>query len=97
MLALYKLLAACLLVVFAALAMADTYVCPDGCESKTTSAPADRSHTSTVCVFCAGGAVVHTAGVLIARLVPAPFSPAPPVIATRQSPADVPDHPPRAA
>jgi len=90
-----RLIAACLLAVFAMLATADAYACPDGCQSASSASAADRCNSSGQCVFCTGAVVALAPHVLlepISETLPtrdaqdptAPFAP-----------GTVPDHPPR--
>lgn len=48
-------LAACLLVVFAALATTDAFACPDGCQTAASPTAAEHCNVTGNCVFCAGG------------------------------------------
>jgi len=90
-----RLFAACLLVLFAALATADTFACPDGCQTASSGAIADQRNASGTCVFCTGG-VLRLALPAIAPPTTAPLpaqdlsSLHPPV-----QPAPPLDHPPR--
>jgi len=95
MLALRKTLLAALLVAFVAVAMADTFVCPDGCESAATASAANSCNTSGACVFCTGGAVLHAAELLGGPCVSSLPSVERPAVTPRQSVISVPDQPPR--
>jgi hypothetical protein len=91
-----RLLAACLLVVFAALATTDAFACPDGCRTAASPTAAEHCNVTGNCVFCTGGLMTFA----IAP-VPTPLfvflpsselaSPAP----TLPPPVSL-DHPPRA-
>jgi hypothetical protein len=63
-----RLLAACLLVLFAGLATADTVACPDGCQAASSRAAADQCNATGQCVFCTGGIVTHAPQVVIEPL-----------------------------
>jgi hypothetical protein len=92
-----RLLAACLLIVFAALATADAFACPDGCQSACSQGDADHRNATGICVFCSGGAVPVPVPIAITPVVtqiPAPLSLTPAIPAA--SPAVL-DHPPRVA
>jgi hypothetical protein len=88
-------LAACLVILFVALATADTLACPDGCQTASSGAAADQCNASGQCVFCSGGIVAHARHVamppvivlLAAREEPSQQPPFPPALAL--------DHPPR--
>src|SRR6185295_10945762 len=90
-----RLLAVCLLVLFAALATADTFACPDGCQTAPSGAAADQCNSSGQCVFCTGGIVAHAPHNFIEPIttpvsvqdVAQPEPPAQPTLAL--------DHPPR--
>ncbi|HKW00024.1 MAG TPA: hypothetical protein VJN96_09365 [Vicinamibacterales bacterium] len=91
-----RLLAACLLVVFAALATADTFACPDGCQTAASPTAAEHSNATGNCVFCTGGLVTFAiAPVPTPRFVSLPSAdlgtPPPPL----RLPVSL-DHPPRA-
>jgi hypothetical protein len=49
-----RLLAACLLVVFAALATTDIFACPDGCQTAASPTAAEHCNITGNCVFCTG-------------------------------------------
>jgi hypothetical protein len=87
-------LAACLLILFVALATADTFACPDGCQTASSGAAADQCNASGKCVFCTGGIVSYGPQVVIAPVTVLPAheepGPQPPF-----RPALVLDHPPR--
>jgi hypothetical protein len=90
-----RLLAACLLVLFATLATADTLVCPDGCLAARSQAVATQCNASGQCVFCTGGIVTHAPQVVVEPITgPVPVrdvpQQAPPI-----QPALALDHPPR--
>lgn len=90
-----RLVAACLLALFAILATGDTFACPDGCQSTSSMFAADRCNSSGQCAFCAGAIVTDTPHVVIGPLIESrppramhdPRAAFPPVA--------VPDHPPR--
>jgi len=89
-------LAACLLVVFAALATTDSFACPDDCQTAASPAAADHCNVTGNCVFCTGGVVT-----LAAAPVPSPalVSVPSPDLATPPTPhrlAAALEHPPRA-
>ena len=92
-----RFIAACLLVVFAALAATDAFACPDGCQSASSPFAADRCNASGTCVFCTGGALLGSADVAVTRLTPAPPVPELSTVAPSHTPANVLDHPPRTA
>ena len=92
-----RLIAACLLVVFAALATTDAVACPDGCQAASTPGAADQCNATGNCLFCTGGVVAVAADVAIAPLT---VSWSPQVLPVPQRPlryASVPEHPPRPA
>jgi hypothetical protein len=96
-LAVRRLLAACLLVVFATLATTDAVACPDGCQSAGSPTGADRCNATGNCVFCTGGVIQlaeHTAIAPQFVALPAPVfaDQTPPILS-----AAVLDHPPRLA
>lgn len=88
-----------MVVVFAVLATADTFVCPDGCESasSTSVSATDGCSASGTCVFCTGGLVVIAADPLVAPLIAAVVVPAPPASDHPLCPAAALDRPPRLA
>jgi len=90
-----QLLAACLLVLFAALATADAFACPDGCQLASWGAAADQCNASGTCVFCSGAIVVHAPEVVIEPVT----EPAPAQVVAQPEPLLLPapalDHPPR--
>lgn len=83
------------MVIFAALATADAWSCPDGCQSCTSPGMADQCNNSGVCLFCAHGvASVTPPPSLIPFLTELPA----PVLSPLFLPTiavNVPDHPPR--
>jgi hypothetical protein len=87
-------LALCLLVLFVALVTADTFACPDGCQTASSGAPADRCNASGKCVFCTGGIATRDQ-----QLVIAPTSTSAAQEVPQQEPLAQPalglDHPPR--
>ena len=90
-----RLLAACLLALFAALATTDALACSDGCRSNDCMSTTDRCAGPTGCIFCTGSVIVVPTHVFVAPVigvVQAPvFSINAPLVITRA----VPDHPPR--
>lgn len=90
-----RLLAAYLLAVFAFLATADTFVCPDGCPCAASRAAAARCDATGACVFCTAAAVISVGGQALVHFVPtdvvADYSP----LASAIPPEAPPDHPPR--
>jgi hypothetical protein len=90
-----RFLAAGLLAVFAFLATADTFVCPDGCQSAGSCAAAARCDASGACVFCTAAAAIPVAGAAVVRFVPAEVVDEPPPLASPLLPVAPPDHPPR--
>jgi hypothetical protein len=90
-----RLVVACLLAVFAILATADAFACPDGCQSARSASAADRCNDSGQCVFCTGAVVVHAP-----QLMLEPISEALPTKDVQDPqasfpPVTVPDRPPR--
>jgi hypothetical protein len=92
-----RLLAACLLAVFAFLVTADSLACPDGCQCDSSHAVAARCDTGGVCVFCAAAAVISVGGLAVVHFVPADVVADHPLLASPLTPAAPPDHPPRLA
>jgi hypothetical protein len=89
------LVAACLLVLFAALATADTFVCPDGCQMAASGAAADQCNASGKCAFCTGSIVTYALQVVTAPVTrPSPAQELPQQVPPLQ-PALALDHPPR--
>jgi len=90
-----RVVAAYLLAVFAILATADGFACPDGCHSASSAPAADRCNASGQCVFCTGAVIARASQVVLkpladalpARDVQDAQAPFPPVT--------VPDRPPR--
>ena len=91
-----RLLAACLLVVFAALATADTFACPDGCQTAASPTAAEHCNVTGNCVFCTGGLVTFAsapvATPLFVLLPSSELATPPPILPL---PVSL-DHPPRA-
>jgi len=90
-----RLLTACLLVVFGALATADTFACPDGCQTAAFPTAAERCNVTGNCVFCTGGVVTIAAAPVPSPafvLLPLPDLGTPP---TPDRPSGSLDHPPR--
>ena len=87
--------AAFLLIFFVALVTADTFACPDGCQTASSGVAADQCNASGKCVFCSGGILAHGRHVVVppvtvllaAREELRQQSPFPPALAL--------DHPPR--
>jgi len=91
----HRLLAVCLLLVFAALSTTDALACPDGCQAAATSSAADHCNATGTCLFCTGG-VASVAKVI--AVAPLTASWPPQGLPVSQRPlrvAAVPDHPPR--
>ena len=90
-----RFLAACLLILFAALAGSDALACSDGCRSSDCMGATQQCASTTGCIFCTGSVIVvpkhHFVAPLIA-VVPAPMVSAnTPLVVPRV----VPDQPPR--
>jgi hypothetical protein len=94
-LAVRRFLAACLLTMFAALATADTFACPDGCESANTPSAADHCNVTGSCVFCSGGVVALAIPAPSVDLLLAVADPSDRVLRPAFRPASALDHPPR--
>ena len=92
-----RLLATCLLVVFAFLATGDTFVCPDGCSWAESRAAAARCDASGACVFCTAAAVIPVSELALVRFVPTDIVADHLLLAIPLPPAPPPDHPPRLA
>jgi hypothetical protein len=89
-------LAACLLVVFAALATTDTFACPDGCQTAASPTAAEHCNVTGNCVFCTGGVVTFAiASVPTPLFVSLPSSELTTLPPTLSLPVSL-DHPPRA-
>jgi hypothetical protein len=92
-----RLLAACVLAVFAFLATADTFVCPDGCQCASSLAAASRCDASGACVFCTAATVIAVGGPAVVRFVPADVVAEHPLLASPPPPEAALEHPPRFA
>lgn len=92
-----RYLALCLVIVFATLATTDSVVCPDDCRSNATQSTADPCDAVRGCVFCAGGAVLFGADVVVTRASLSLPLIDPAVNAPAGSIFNVPDRPPRRA
>jgi hypothetical protein len=92
-----RLLAACLLVVFATLATMDAVACPDGCQTSGSSSAADQCSNSGVCIFCTGGVVAVAPLVVPVPLVAVLTEPTFALTTPAFRPGHVPDRPPRIA
>src|SRR6185369_15364937 len=90
-----RLLAACLLVTFAALATVDMVDCPDGCQSASSPSSADRCNASGACIFCTGGVVVGVTEAPITQLIPIRSAAELPSLRPPLTPTSVLEHPPR--
>jgi hypothetical protein len=90
-----RLVAVYVLAVFAVLAIADGFACPDGCHSASSAPAADRCNASGQCVFCTGAVIARASQVVLKPIADAfrtgdvqdAQAPFPPVT--------VPDRPPR--
>jgi hypothetical protein len=90
-----RVLAACVLMLFAALATTDMLACPDGCRTASSTASADQCNATGQCVFCGAAVVLYPpplpvepmTGPLAVQDAPQPKPPFQPPLA--------PDHPPR--
>ena len=91
-----RLLAACLLVVFAALATTDIFACPDGCQTAASPTAAEHCNVTGNCVFCTGGlmtfAIAPIPTPLFVLLPSSELATPPPTLPV---PVSL-DHPPRA-
>jgi hypothetical protein len=90
-----RLLAVCLLALFAVLATTDAVACPDGCQSAGSPATADHCNATGGCVFCSGGVAAVAAPMTIAPLIMVLPAPLPVASAFPALSAAVLDHPPR--
>jgi hypothetical protein len=84
-----------LLVLFAVLATADTFACPDGCQSASSGAAAAQCNASGACVFCTGGIVTHDPQLITAPLTSTSAAHEVPQQEPLTPPALALDHPPR--
>jgi len=90
-----RALAAILLAVFAFLATADTFACPDGCQCASSRAAAARCDASGVCVFCTAAAMISVPPPAVVHFTPADLVADAPFLASPRPPVAPPDHPPR--
>ncbi len=90
-----RILAACLLAVFAFLATADTFACPDGCQCASSRAAAARCDASGACVFCTAAALISVTHRAVAPVVVADVIADRPLLAGPLQSSVPLDHPPR--
>ena len=90
-----RLLAVCLLVVFASLATTDAIACPDGCQSADSQSAADQCNATGTCIFCSAAVVVVAAPIALAPGPTRHAAPLPLVLTLPVSSGVVLDHPPR--
>ena len=90
-----RLLAAWLLAVFAFLATADTFACPDGCQCASSRAAAARCDATGACVFCTAAALISVPHRAAAPVVAADIIADRPVVAGPFQSTVPLDHPPR--
>jgi hypothetical protein len=92
-----RLLAACLLAVFAFLATADTFACPDGCQCASSRAAAARCDATGACVFCTAAALISAKRQTVAPLLSPDLIADGPEFATVLPATAPPEQPPRLA
>ena len=90
-----RLLAVCLLVLFASLATTDAIACPDGCQSADSQSAADHCNATGACVFCSAAVVAVAAPITFAPVTTRQPAPLPLALTFPASSGVVLDHPPR--
>lgn len=90
-----RFLAVCLVAIFATLATADTFACPDGCQCAASLAAAAHCDATGACVFCSAAAMISAPAATIVNVVPTAVEFASQTLAAPLFTPTPPDQPPR--
>jgi hypothetical protein len=90
-----RFLAACLVALFATLATADTFACPDGCLCAASLAAAAHCDATGACVFCSAAAMIAAPPAAIVDVAATAVDFAPQAFTAPFFSLTPPDHPPR--